>query len=163
MGTTPNMALRYPEYSAAPDGPTAFQQLASDVDGWFQQGTWNPVLAGNGVGTGADASTGGTFVRLGNEVTMRGFFKFGTNPGPSFGNGGAVIANLPFNCVQQTLTGYGWYFKNGGSSVGLAFMPAAAAEMQIRPISNYHLGFGFDLGTPNPNDQVVFTFHGTRA
>jgi hypothetical protein len=91
------------DFSATPG--TGTSELLSD----YEEGTWTPTT--NGDATGAFSSAEGVYTRVGNLVTVTGFFIVSAN------FAGTKIGGLPFTCRSG--------FGGTGSNFTAAVLPAA--------------------------------------
>jgi hypothetical protein len=66
----------------------------------YEEGTWTPVLTfGNVAGVSTYSQQNGTYTKVGNTVTVRGYFAIGTK---SAATGAARITGLPFTTKSGT-------------------------------------------------------------
>ena len=73
MGTTPNLGLRYPAGTDAPNGALQIQNLANDVDGTFAYQSYTPTLRSDGTSP-TGWNTFGFYVKINKIVIFEASF-----------------------------------------------------------------------------------------
>lgn len=132
MPTTPNLALRYPDLTVAPNVPADIQNLATDVDtpngAWT---AWTPTVTG--WTTVTTTLTGWAYQKFGKTVRFRGQLALATVT--TLGSA-TINMTLPFTAAAgmptQNQAGTCLYRSNAGAYVaGVVRVLASATTMQM--------------------------------
>jgi hypothetical protein len=99
------------DFSATPG--TGTSELLND----YEEGTWTPELSSSGATFTYSAATGGTYVKVGNVVTLHGILTLTNATGGTAGNA-LFFSNLPFAPGNPDVSGSGtgigiWSMSSG--------------------------------------------------
>jgi len=133
------------DFSATPG--TGTTELLAD----YEEGTWTPTLFSSGATFTYTASTGGSYVKVGNVVTVHGVITISSHSGGTGGNS-LFFANLPFTPGNPDVNGSGtgigiWCASYSitlpvGYSMFTASVKSGAA---VLPLYSSNLGGGFRM------------------
>lgn len=168
MGSTPKLALPYPDGGDPPDVPGDMYNLALALENAIAGGVWGPTLGGgNGATLGSSPGYDGTYSLFGKHVVAKGRLVFGSSA--SFGTGTATISSLPGTIDTAHSSGYGMFLPPSGDPVPVFFNAIDGANLAIRPVKSSTpgsvagLGIAFNIGTPAQSSQLIFTLDLTLA
>lgn len=105
------------DFSATANAATG--SMTSELLNDYEEGNWNPVIGGTGGASGQSySSQGGRYTKIGNVVTVSGYFTLATK-GTAIGSY-MCITGLPFASVLdgQISVGYWGNFANNHTFVG---------------------------------------------
>ena len=122
----------------------------------YEEGTWTPSLFFGGVsGVTTYALRNGTYTKIGNTVTVRGYFSITAK---SAATGAAVLEGLPFavkGITTEYATAYIYMGGNpltgapmcyiGGSTTGAPLGQSSVGGVSFTPINNTHFSNTGDL------------------
>jgi hypothetical protein len=133
------------DFSATPG--TGTSELLAD----YEEGTWTPTLSSSGATFIYTASTGGTYVKVGNVVTVHAVITISSHSGGTGGDS-LFFANLPFTPgntdVGGSGTGIGIWCASYSITLPVGysmFNASVKSGASVLPLYSSNIGGGFRM------------------